>query len=615
MRSFIMRVTVVIILGGSISCQDSGEELTPFSADSASDNRGATDTEIDVDTDDDTDGDTDHDTADGSDTETEGDAPSTTDRDSESQACERDVIYVDAAKDGNGCSWENALGDLQTALAMAQDNTPAEVWVSTGVYSPGEATTDSFHLIENVDLYGGFCGGELSVDERDIEGCPTVLSGILRQHQADLSDAAWIDCGDEALYNDGFYARHVVTGAPRARLDGFTIREGFIPLSSDARGGAGMINIDCDDSLIVSRCTFTNNVFCQGMGGGMLNLSSSPRIEGCVFHGNWGRSWGDDDFTWGYGYGAAMALVEGSGPVIRETRFAENDGETGGAVYIDSGASPVFEDCVFSQNGATLAGAVYERDSTSEYRGCEFSGNLSAGPDEDGDGEGGAIVVTGGNTRIEDSRFVGNSAEYGGAILVDGNGSLTITNVFFEQNQARNSLGFNWEGLGGAVYADGSGLSPELKVVIVNSVFWANETADDPRSSGGAIALEGENVTLKLSNSTFYDNRSDQGSALAIIDTSVKEATIVNSIFDGHTEPVFVGDGIAIEYSRIQSETEGEGNLIDVPRFAAADEGDFHLTEGSACIDAADADEAPELDIEGNERVDAPDMGAFEYAG
>ena len=55
------------------------------------------------------------------------------------------------------------------------------------------------------------------------------------------------------------------------------------------------------------------------------------------------------------------------------------------------------------------------------------------------------------------------------------------------------------------------------------------------------------------------------------------------------------------------------------------DEGNLLLESGSPCIDAADGPEAPERDLDGNERVDDPDspntgvgppwadMGAYEH--
>src|SRR5690606_4998766 len=95
------------------------------------------------------------------------------------------VIYVDtdAAPGGDGASWATAFRDLQNALAVAEAGDV--VWVAEGTYRPGDGTAGtggrdaSFHLVDGAAVYGGFDGTETSLEERDPEAHPTVLTGDL----------------------------------------------------------------------------------------------------------------------------------------------------------------------------------------------------------------------------------------------------------------------------------------------------------------------------------------------------------------------------------------------------------------------------------------------------
>ena len=50
------------------------------------------------------------------------------------------TIYVDslAAGAGTGATWTDAFTDLQDALELSELCSPAEIWVATGIYTPGE---------------------------------------------------------------------------------------------------------------------------------------------------------------------------------------------------------------------------------------------------------------------------------------------------------------------------------------------------------------------------------------------------------------------------------------------------------------------------------------------
>ncbi len=89
-----------------------------------------------------------------------------------------DVIYVDddASASGDGQAWSTAYKYLQDALDNAEAGD--EIWVAAGTYYPDidesstrtdDDRTESFELVSDVALYGGFSGDEESLFDRDLE--------------------------------------------------------------------------------------------------------------------------------------------------------------------------------------------------------------------------------------------------------------------------------------------------------------------------------------------------------------------------------------------------------------------------------------------------------------
>jgi hypothetical protein len=144
------------------------------------------------------------------------------------------IIYVNknvVGGTGSGNSWENAYKELADALKWADQNkalfsavNPLQIWVAAGTYNPKYSPQDgtnrftnktrdnTFLLVDNVKVYGGFAGTETAFANRNWVTNVTILSG---------------EIGSSTTISDNAY--HVVVSAgtsQHAVLDGFSITGG-----------------------------------------------------------------------------------------------------------------------------------------------------------------------------------------------------------------------------------------------------------------------------------------------------------------------------------------------------------------------------------------------------
>jgi len=160
------------------------------------------------------------------------------------------IIYVDAYATGsdNGMSWASAYTDLQDALARAANDCGSEIWVAKGIYSPGDSTTDTFTIPDDVKVYGGFAGNETSKDDRDYVANKTYLSG----------------------YSGTVRNNKIVTMGDKTILDGFIVKEGKRGIEGD------------DDDFTVLNCMILNNNTYEGIRATNGNIT----VKWCVIKEN-----------------------------------------------------------------------------------------------------------------------------------------------------------------------------------------------------------------------------------------------------------------------------------------------------------------------------------------
>jgi len=303
------------------------------------------------------------------------------------------VLHVDAnlstgANDGS--TWADAFqGELGLQQALSLAAAGDQLFVAQGTYKPTGtgSRTVSFNLINDVEIYGGFLGGESSVAERPPIGtAPSVLLGDL-----DGNDAGTGTFGDNSY--------HVIRTAgtnSSAVLDGFTVQAG------NASGGGA------------------NN----DRGGGILCAGNvSPTIRNCRFLLN----------RCSFG-GAAGYINNGGAPTFTDCSFEQGTGGSyGGAFDIASGGSVRFDRCLFLDNTAARAGALEVFATSGVFvTNCVFQGNVATGSSG-----GGAIWMgSGGNTRVRNCTIVGNSATNSnfGGIRDQGSSNESVVNCVLWNN-------------------------------------------------------------------------------------------------------------------------------------------------------------------------------------
>ncbi|MBB3841390.1 hypothetical protein FHS57_005418 [Runella defluvii] len=269
------------------------------------------------------------------------------------------VRYVKVDGMGDGLSWATASSDLQ---AMINADGVQQVWVAAGTYKPIRAANGtlnpsniratSFKMKSGVAIYGGFAGGETTLNDRNWRTNPTVLSG---EHQ-----------GDDDIENNSYnVVLNLGNGlSSTAVLDGFTITGGNAngQFSIVNAYGGGICNYEAGSPTIIN-CTFFENE--ANFGGGIYNLKSSTNLINCVFIGNQAR------------FGGAMNNIEASPSVVNcsfSGNRANNNG--GGVVSCTTNSYPSFKNCILWGNSSEI---YKDESSTATYTNTLVKGLVVGG--------------------------------------------------------------------------------------------------------------------------------------------------------------------------------------------------------------------------------------------
>ena len=278
---------------------------------------------------------------------------------------------------GDGSSWDNASGDLQSQINA---NGVQQVWIAAGTYKPGPAgntdRTISFVLKDGVAVYGGFAGTEQNLTDRPavnpLTGTPSssTLSGDIGQpdNNGDNSNRVVSSNGLTASARlDGF----VISGAanPNGTGGGLYNTNSNLTLTNlqfsqnQARFGAGLFNEV--SSPVISTCDFVKNQ--AGLqGGGLYNDRSSPALMDVRFHQNTSANGGGGLFN------------DKSSPTLTKCLFTENSAQNvGGGMCGLNNSNPVLTNCLFMGNTALAGGAIRNENSKPNLINCTLTANRS----------------------------------------------------------------------------------------------------------------------------------------------------------------------------------------------------------------------------------------------
>ncbi len=343
------------------------------------------------------------------------------------------TIYVNSLANpgGDGLTWPTAYTSLQDGLAIGQLGD--EIWVTQGIYYPDEGSSqvdndqnETFTLIPQVSIYGGFNGMETDREQRNPLTQLTILSGDIQQDDVNTDGNNFAETVDDIVGSNSY---NILTGnsvTTATVVDGFTVTAGSADgASNPSDRGAGM--------------------YCG-------NDTSGPALNQMTFIGNYSLKRGSGIF--------------GCSQMVTNSSFINNEtNDLGSAVYAIGGQ---IDNVYFSGNISKFTGGAVRNTVNPLYvLNSVFEANRST------DLRGGALITTS-DLYLENVLFKGNrSSNSGGALRVEGS-TADLVNVTMTGNRTNN--------LGGAI-----SINDTATLNITNSIIWNNQDTSGVGSASASI--------------------------------------------------------------------------------------------------------------------------------
>ena len=222
-----------------------------------------------------------------------------------------------------------------------------------------------------------------------------------------------------------------------------------------------------------------------------------------------------------------------------------NATDSGGAILTQSPILVV--NSTFDNNMAQRGGGIYTQSCTVTVIDCAFTNNELRDFSGDEITEGAGIYAFDGEVSVTNSRFINNTAYYGGAIHTD-TGKIGLHDTLFKNNTSP------WYA-GGAVHTSG-------EVTITNSIFIANHA---PNYGGAVFTYNSENSRIFVKNSTFTNNTSDHygGAISGSIGIDISDSTFTDNTATDEGGAISIWGDVLIKNSNFTgNNANGSGGVI-----------------------------------------------------
>ncbi len=404
-----------------------------------------------------------------------------------------------------------------------------------------------------------------------------------------------------------------------AGMGAYTSRGGGIFLEYMLEPGPVVVQ----DNTIVSNTASTADV---GLGGGIY-------------------------LRWGYGH-----------TIIRDNRVLSNTGSTanwaiGGGLYIVSSdvgditgnlvENNIASTAPFTTSRVAAGGGIGIDGSAVLVRGNTVRGNVAT---PNNIGEGGGFYVRNSGATVEENIIEDNVAAldqtgYGGGICLYTSDDATVRRNTIQGNQGSNTDGCGGGAFiyysskmtldantilsnSGAISTTGSGVGQGGGVMLfvrdgvscTNNIIAHNQAAGMGPAQGGGVWLRGSTIGNLATASLLHNTIADNDGAGVWVGMHAT-ATLTNNIIVSNTVAItnaaptsaFIGAAHTLFWGNGSVPISGSNPIVGDPDFVGG--GDYHLTLGSAAIDAG-IEAGVARDVDGDMRPSGagPDVGADEIS-